>query len=1302
MWMSTVQSDRQRLISPVGILGFGAVVAFALLAVFPRGTLEHRLLDGGTGDALTVAYLEAWLRADPNNADVVYHLTREYLSEQRFDDAESLVARQRTSPDADVRQHALLLDIDIAERRVYALPDGDMQRAHRIEQLDQLLSDAANRAWSPEQLQMLAIKAAALNDGALAGRYYRRLAMLEPARASYWLGKESAIQLAGGHYRDAADAAFAAEAATRSLNEKREFFLAGLRALQGGNLLAEALKAARAHIGPLANDLRTLRFLIQFALAAGRPDLAADYTNQLLKARSGVADKRAAAAFEFAHGRSQKQSGFGFASWRAGDRPRLIRVAQQNDKASPGTPQGNGAGNEAAVSRPGNGDDDLAFRVFVSNGRLREAADVARAALARDPDSIPWHERLAQVAIWNNQPRVALDAYYWLARTRNDEASWQQVLKFAPALHDDHALLAALRHEAEQANGGSAADRQRQLEWIDKFVATEEWLADPHASLQFLAARADGALRRPVLERYAALAERMGDDGLALQTWQTLEHDFGPDPAYALKIATTLYAQGRFAEATATLESAKTVAAAQPKGNDDFWRFYALLGGIVQRPPVVVEASRHLLASGRETSGDLDRMIDALDAQPLDAGRVAEFAFRRNGGQRELQLAIYHYTRARAFGRITMLLDSLTPEQRATAEREPAFLLARSQYWRNVDEPTRALQDVRAALRRDPDNTEARTAFVWLLNDQGSDTELRAALRAYRFQATSDPSLTGAFAAAYLRLGDARAALHYLRLNAPSRRSDPLWRLSFADALELNGQIDEAWRVRRSVWIALHRQKINRTSPSQYTPDEYTVLRARFIGLTDQFAGSDASKQLLIDLLREDTQANAASSEQAASDLGDLSMLPTSTATRLAHRTRHYSAAAREAVLAWTQSHNAYGFERDWLEWQYAQRLSQPAYANVAIALAENDTAELSQRLDDPSGHLPLQTRIAAELQTGRIEAAQRDAFYAQDLLPDNDLMHATLVDAMLPTAQAIAPGFRLVHEGPLSFIEGSLAAGIRVTPTLSFALRYNDRAQHGDGSLPGVPGHDRTIDAVLRRFGADDRETLVVGHRSALADVTSLRLEGSFFDRHPLSFSFALGRNQEATESAQLQVGGVKDNLIVAASFRPDPHIFSRVRVEYDRFYGQDRSFLGHGTVFDIDAGYKLRSDYPDYTIRVAFTHGQYSANGAPGALLRQLVPGGSPFSAQQFVPNTFTQVALLVGFGNGIMDGYSRAWRPFIEAGPLRDSRAGWGERVTAGIVGSVLGADQLGLYVTHSSASQNHSTPVTEVGIRYRWMY
>ncbi|WP_157645913.1 hypothetical protein, partial [Burkholderia ubonensis] len=78
-----MQSDRKRLVSPLGIAGFGAAVALSLVAVFPRGTLERALLDSRETDMLTVAYLRAWLRADPNNAHAVEQLAHEYIAEGR-------------------------------------------------------------------------------------------------------------------------------------------------------------------------------------------------------------------------------------------------------------------------------------------------------------------------------------------------------------------------------------------------------------------------------------------------------------------------------------------------------------------------------------------------------------------------------------------------------------------------------------------------------------------------------------------------------------------------------------------------------------------------------------------------------------------------------------------------------------------------------------------------------------------------------------------------------------------------------------------------------------------------------------------------------------------------------------------------------------------------------------------------------------------------------------------------------------------------------------------------------------------
>src|SRR5581483_5658272 len=59
-------------------------------------------------------------------------------------------------------------------------------------------------------------------------------------------------------------------------------FIAGVRALQAGNLLDEALAQAQLHLDGLAGDRRTLEVLLQLARAAQRPDLVDRYARALM------------------------------------------------------------------------------------------------------------------------------------------------------------------------------------------------------------------------------------------------------------------------------------------------------------------------------------------------------------------------------------------------------------------------------------------------------------------------------------------------------------------------------------------------------------------------------------------------------------------------------------------------------------------------------------------------------------------------------------------------------------------------------------------------------------------------------------------------------------------------------------------------------------------------------------------------------------------------------------------------------------------------------------------------------------
>ncbi|WP_250474922.1 tetratricopeptide repeat protein [Caballeronia sp. GAFFF1] len=1469
MSMSSAQPDRQRLFSPFVVAAFGLLVGLMLVLAFPRERLEERLLEGRQVDTLTVAYLEAWLRIEPDNAEVLTELTQEYLKAQRIADAQRMLRRLSVSSDPQAQSSALRTRIDLAETQAYALKPGDPHRAARLAELDALLADALDKPWDAAQMETFAKKARALNDSALAGRYYERLARMEPAQAPRWLAQGAQLKLAAGDYAGAADAFFAAQAHAATRDDERRLFLSALQALQSANRPADALAAADAHLGSLSRDRETLRYLTRLALSAGRPDIADRYARRLLdmssrerrdgvsrlagwgrgreavrlaegvrnvrsgtsvgnagnallvvgpgdagsglnaadatsarnaasaanaksmqnavfavnaspavsaahagsvlnagtvgnaaneasvvsaaEARSAKSAMSAANAANAANAKSMQNAVF------AANASPAVSVAHAASVLNVGT-VGNAA-NEASALRASyvstaapaisaaknttnatkpktavsqapflctracmNGrahaipavlrardafsilrvanqepsapieasDYELGFKVFLANGDLASAQRVAQDAVKRDPASTEWRERLAQVAEWNHAPDVALANYLALARARNGERDWKQVQRLAPALGDNDAMLAAAIHESDRAPG----DMKR----LDRVVSAYEAQADPDAALRFLQTRANGAYRRPVLERYARLAERKGDDDLAIATYERLMREFGPDSAYALKLSLMYYTRTQFDRSLAVLDSAKSRA---PAPDADFWRFYAMLATVDQQDGKAREGYGKLVQAGVATPDDLSAMVSLYDNQPLEAGRIAEFAYRKTGNERLLELAVYDYLRARATGRIRALLASLDPASLAAAERSPRFLLARAQYLRRAGDPDGALADTRAAAALAPGDDEARAALIWALNERGSNAELRAMLARHARDAERDSTLWAPYAASYLRLGDARGALHMMHKEAASRRDDPLWALGYADALELNGRIDDAWRVRNAVWKKQMAQRAEGKQPVTLDDEQREDLRARMVGLTDQFAGGDASRQVLIELLRADV-GDSADDEPAQPPFAFTDDAMQSVAHREEKRRRVYSAVAREAALGWLQSHDAYDAESLWLLRQYIDSATRPVYAEVTIALAEHDRATLNRLLDTEADWIPRQNRLDAEATTGRFGDVQTHAYEQQFALPDDEIVNQILREQLLRNAQAIAPRFRVVEQGGLSYTEAGIGAGLRLSPTQSLALDYADRNQHGDASLPNVPRHDRQLSLAWRHLGLDDTERVRIGRRNALDDFTTFRLDGTLFEQQNLSFNYALGFNQMATETSQLIVGGVKHLASVGVNYRPDPHVFAGGRVEYARFYGQDKSFLGTGAVADFNAGYKLRVDYPDYTVRAVLTHGQYSASGNPGGQLARLLPAGAPLTAQQFMPQTFTQEGLLFSFGDDLEEGYTRAWRPFFAAGPIHDSNQGWTAQVRVGLAGSVFGNDQATMYYEHAGVTSGRTQAFTEYGVRYRWLY
>ncbi|WP_414444421.1 tetratricopeptide repeat protein [Burkholderia sp. 22PA0106] len=1319
-------ADRPRIAPPWLVLLLAAGAVAILYTAWPREALRERIASTAGPSELGVAYQEAWLRVQPDNVELLKTLGEQYEQLGRREDAERIAMRMDAQPDARLHRAATLLRLNVDEQQAFAFPPGDPRRASAIASLRARLAAVAGDAWDTDELIVLARNAAALDLPALAAQFYERLVRQDAPNRRRWNAEVAKYGLWGGDYRRAAAAWFSLQADATTRAEQRRCFIAGVAALRAGNHLNEALAAAQAHLGGLADDRDTLIVLLNLARAAQRPDLVDQYAKTLLglsgqqvgradvgrieRAALRVASMQAttsrrthAAAFLYMDG----PVGEGWPrarriATRAGE-VRIVRVAATTGQA----PADGGAATAPAASRASDDLPSLLYQSFLESNDLANAQKVATDQVAKTPHSALWLKRLAQVAEWNNAPLLALHTWLGYAQASNDPSGWSNVLRLAPMLHDDASYVVALVHASDAA--------PNDMRLVDTTTATFERLGRPEDALAFLHARLRTAGSHALDERMALLAERAGHDDEALGIWRKLQQAEPGNTSYALHGASILYRQGQYAPALAMLQAAQPGAA---DADTQFWRNEAQLARLLQQDGIADAAYRHLLASGVATPDDLSAMTYFYDPYPLDAGRTSQLQFERDHTMRALQEAIYYYTLARAMDRVDALLKSLSPEDRARAEQSPGVLGARAEFYRETGAPLAALADLRRAVDLPGATDDVRAALIWTLVDYGSDAELRNMMVAWRSRALQDSALWGPFAAAEMRMNRPAAALDLLRRQGASMSRDPLWLLTLAEAHEDAGDPDLAWSIRRKVWLQMAQDvkaetagggaaRALRARRAGQDPERRDELRGRRVLLADIFENGDAAAALLGQLLKDDGGADtmAATRRTLLGDTPGLPPEPASHALDQAAAARLRSAVAIDVAIASALSHDASPLATRWLARQYASRLARPADSQLTLALAEGDTATMQRLVDQRGSRLPIDGRIDALLALDRPGEAEQLAFDGLAGAPRNALLHERLVDTAMAWPQSLSTGVESQVEHPLDTVEHRIGGSVKIGDNLMVGVTALERFQRSadQTQLVNVPGVDRSVDVHLRRQTRNTAVQLTLGRREGLDSFNTVSVSGELGRNSPVGLTGSIGRNQRATESQLLSVGGMKDNLIGGARWTLSQRLLVTGSVEADRFYSQARNFLGSGVLTSGEIEYKLRLDYPDFTLRLSGARGRYSATGTADPLLARLSPAAlGPLTAAGAMPPTYAQYGLSFGFGTDLLDRYTHRWRPFLDIGIVHDSVQGWGPQITAGAAGSVFGGDHAVFYLERESVSQAGSEPVTVIGGRYSWFY
>lgn len=1274
------------------------------------------------------AYLAAWTQRQtrlsggvPDAAAGWNALLAEYMQAGQWASMLRVVDRLKSFDGNQTRQRTLMLEVTALEQYAYEFAPGDPQRTELMRRLHGAMEQTLPLQWDLPAMKWMAQKAQETGADAIMLHYYRELAQVDGANTAHWQEKLGDFALGRQAYQEAASAYFAAQAAAGSRDAKSRYFQAGLGAFVASGDVAQACVEGEQRVGDLVDDPGTLRYLINLARQAHRTDLMAHYARELIKAtkQSRRAPLGTGLARRDAYDRIG-QSGM----WRAAGLPARyadFRIADAAVRVAVADAAGMPAG-ENTTQREN--DLDVAFRALVESRQLNDAERTAQSALAEGMDPLIWTPRLAQVAEWNSHPQLALR--YWLqyAQASGDVQAWASVLRLSGQLSDNAAQLAALKYLSGRAPGDAAL--------LDQVVSTYEALGQPEAGLAYLKGRAHGSLRIPMLERYADLAVRSGNDDAAREAYEELARTGGRPHLYAKRLASMDYAQGDLAGALARLRAVRDITGDEPE-TVPYWRLYGELASLTQSNEDAIVAHRHLLATGEATGSDLNTLAYLYARHPIDGGRIAEMQFQNDGSPAALQSALRLYTTARAWPRIEKMLNGLTPRQQDYFRHSSPLLTARADYYAKTQRWDAALADLRQAMYLPDVTDDTRISYLWTLIDFGSEDELRVAMHQWRPVAQVNPEYWGAFAAAEMRMGNSVRAVHYLRKQRLSLGDDPLWLMALADAEEISGHVERAWNIRKLAWTLLREKAAEkqRTDPAlaaerDAAPDLFGPLAptarshdAARVALSQILANGDYSRGLLVQLLKQEGRspesievarsilANSAGLPRLAEVLPGAELAPEDrviTPAGVVGRGDVIGATAKEVVLAWALSGEEYDLARAWLARQYADRLLRPVDAEVTLALAADDRRELARLLDDRRKNITIENRIDALARTGRFEEAQTRAFAAVEGAPESDARHQLMVETLMHDRPAVGADVSYVDTDPLEYVQTTLVGGLKLTSRWGIGLEAINRNQKTkDRSiLAWVPSHDQEFNFTVYNATPDRKFSLTVGARDAWDTFYTVSMRADLNRQSEFKTSFMLGLNQFTDLSQALQVAGVKDLARVSVQWDPESRWFLWGSAEASRLRDQDRTYIGRGLEFSADLGYRIAPSYPDWSVRLTATRGIYSASDNVIHSMRRLLPAGYSLAAADIVPENFTQYGVMIGFGASDQNAYWRRWRLFLDAGYVHDSEEGWGPVVNVGAGGSLLGNDHLRIFYLHTAARQGDGRASTQIGLSYRLFF
>jgi tetratricopeptide (TPR) repeat protein len=578
--------------------------------------------------------------------------------------------------------------------------------------------------------------------------------------------------------------------------------------------------------------------------------------------------------------------------------------------------------------------------VDLAAGDTPAALAIALALVEQHPDEIALRQRVAQVATWSGQPRIALAAYVWLA-AQGAPGAREKALDLGRALFDHQTVIALLETAARR--------RELKVDELLELADTLESQGNPEAARATLRRFEPQFANDP---RYwterANVDEHVGDLEAALYSVREVSRKFAGSVEPARE-AELLWSLDRPQEALAVARLQAQTAAPSAVS---FWKLFGDLAWSMDEDADAQNAYQHVWGAGAGDGEIADRLATLLAGQGRidDLTRVGAEAYQKLGSSSVLLTAMEAATEAEHWEPARQLVSIAAPH-RADFEGEAGYWSVLAQLASHDGKASEAAGDYARAVALAPGDTGLAEDLHEARVQAGLESDPETAEDA-RARATEEAS---ARLTAAIERHDRKAVRQVLaadgglltvseRIDAERElgRDDRAWAL-LAHAPLHTGDADE------DASLALHRLEMSEDRLSgAYAGAGYEDLST--LGIFGQSARAEVRRgQLSIEALAEHDRLDSATgpvigavhADEAKAGLG-VSMQEADGDTRIEAGAYAFSTGAVPYASAVQRFEPLHGLTID-LEGLYHERPTDTA-ALRAAALKDSAEAEISWR----------------------------------------------------------------------------------------------------------------------------------------------------------------------------------------------------------------------------------------------------------------------------------------------------------------------------------------------------------------------